>query len=211
MWVDGYIVSPLGIRCCDKQRRPHAASPTPHLTQAAPCSVPASACQRAADAATVALEAEAAVAEAAGAAAAAAAAMAHEAEHAGGWWGHWHAYAGCSPAKSTSLAQPMGTQRGQSPLRGLSPRPYAYEAHALPAELRRLLVWPDGYIVLPLGTCCCDKQRRPQAANPAPHLPQAAACSVPASCSASYGERPGLHAKLKGAATASSQNPECAT
>ena len=30
-------------------------------------------------------------------------------------------------------------------------------------------------------------------------------------CSASYGERPGLHAKLKGAATASSQNPECAT
>ena len=24
-----------------------------------------------------------------------------------------------------------------SPLRGLSPRPYAYEAHALPAELRR--------------------------------------------------------------------------
>ena len=138
VWVDGYIVSPLGIRCCDKQRRPHAASPTPHLTQAAPCSVPASACQRAADAATVALEAEAAVAEAAGAAAAAAAAMANEAEHAGGWWGHWHAYAGCSPAKSTSLAQPMGTQRGQSPLRGLSPRPYAYEAHALPAELRRL-------------------------------------------------------------------------
>ena len=143
MWPDGYIVLPLGTCCCDKQRRPQAASPAPHLPQAAACSVPASACQRAADAATVALAAEAAVAEAAGAAAAAAAAMANEAEHAGRWRGHWHAYAGCSPAKSTSLAQPMGTQRGQSPLPGLSPRPYAYGAHALPAELRRLLVWLD--------------------------------------------------------------------
>ena len=28
-----------------------------------------------------------------------------------------------------------------SPLRGLSPRPYAYGAHALPAELRRHLQW----------------------------------------------------------------------
>ena len=211
MWLDRYISIPLDTCCCDKQRRPQAASPAPHLPQAAACSVPASACQRAADAATVALAAEAAVAEAAGAAAAAAAAMANEAEHAGGWWGHWHAYAGCSPAKSTSLAQPMGTQRGQSPLRGLSPRPYAFGAHALPAELRRLLVWLDGYIVAPLGIRCCDEQRRPHAASPAPHLTQAAACSVPASCSASYGERPGLHAKLKGAVTASSQNPECAT
>ena len=33
--------------------------------------------------------------------------------------------------------------REQSPLWGLSPRPYAYEAHALPAELRRqvLFLW----------------------------------------------------------------------
>jgi hypothetical protein len=27
-----------------------------------------------------------------------------------------------------------------SPLRGLNPRPYAYEAHALPAELKRLVI-----------------------------------------------------------------------
>ena len=40
----------------------------------------------------------------------------------------------------------------QSPLWGSNPRPYAYEAHALPAELRRLLQW------------ICDKlvERNPQ-------------------------------------------------
>ena len=33
---------------------------------------------------------------------------------------------------------------GRSPRRGSNPRPYAYGAHALPAELRRLLVFRKG-------------------------------------------------------------------
>ena len=48
----------------------------------------------------------------------------------------------CRPAAAVarawlSAAPQRNVGHGSSPLRGLSPRPYAYGAHALPAELRR--------------------------------------------------------------------------
>ena len=49
-------------------------------------------------------------------------------------------YCSCCRWGEQDIAIPVaGTlpARQQSPLWGLSPRPYAYEAHALPAELRR--------------------------------------------------------------------------
>ena len=55
-------------------------------------------------------------------------------------------YRSCCQWGEQDIAIPVaGTlpARQQSPLWGLSPRPYAYEAHALPAELRRqvLIFW----------------------------------------------------------------------
>ena len=55
-------------------------------------------------------------------------------------------YCSCCRWGGQDIAIPVaGTlpARQQSPLWGLSPRPYAYEAHALPAELRRqvLIFW----------------------------------------------------------------------
>ena len=52
-------------------------------------------------------------------------------------------YCSCCRWGEQDIAIPVaGTlpARQQSPLWGLSPRPYAYEAHALPAELRRQLI-----------------------------------------------------------------------
>ena len=43
----------------------------------------------------------------------------------------------CSAVRKPASRMPGPQQQDSSPLRGLSPRPYAYGAHALPAELRR--------------------------------------------------------------------------
>ena len=60
------------------------------------------------------------------------------------WWRAWWPVTATSPCKRWSLMNGGDTGQARfqptwSPLWGLNPRPYAYEAHALPAELRRHL------------------------------------------------------------------------